>query len=314
MVKQGSLFLLLVVALFGAAAATALADKGSTGKANTPLKAPPTGGVNTKAIAKCAAGSKATGGGFKVANGFSPNGATGVRSITQISGPHGHNGWTAGSEAFGAVSSDLTSFVRCAKKPGSITTSTDTVTIDPSVASIAQARCPPTRTLLGGGFRVSPTFHFAPPPTGGSLIVPFASYRFGPRDWRVVGANIGLGNSVPGKLTAYAICGRTPVQVTTAHKSAPISAFTSPTTGKRANPVATCGDGQHTLSGGFRATPLFDQFPPHDQDYISPLVDSSAPQGSRSWSVAGAYYTPFFGNQQSGRLIAYAYCTPNHPH
>ncbi len=289
------------ICLCGILAAPAVAGTGTTAKGVAPLTTP---GAAT-ATANCPQGTRSTGGGFKVANGFEPPPVSaGLRSITQVSAPTGKRAWRVVTPGFGsATSTTLTAFARCSAGIGSVTVATESANLDPTVATRLQPRCPPTRRLLGGGYRVAPTFHFTPAPTGGPLIVALESRKIGGRDWRVTVANVNLGNSVTGKVTAYALCGSGGARSKTVARSAALDY------GTRAGAVARCPTKWHTVSGGFKASPLFEALA--TSDFVLPLFDVSAPQGTRDWSVGASSYTPFTGSVADGKITVYAYCEHN---
>jgi len=230
---------------------------------------------------------------------------TGTRSFTQVTKPSGKRSWHIATPSFGsAPATTLTAFARCQPGIRSVSVVTDSAKVDPTVATRLQPRCPPTRRLVGGGYSVTPTFHFAPLPAAGPLVVALESRKFGSRDWRVTVANVNLTpNVTTGKVTAYALCATGSAESKTVSKTIPI------TYGARADTVARCPTRWHTVSGGFKASPSFDG--PTPTDYVLPLFDSSAPQGSRAWALGGFYYTPFQGNVADGEITAYAYCEHN---
>lgn len=216
--------------------------------------------------------------------------------------PSGKRSWNAISQGFGALTTTtLTAFARCTSGIKSVSLATESATLKAGIASQLQPRCPPTRAAVGGGFKVTPTFHFTPLPIGGPLIVPLESRRIGGRDWRVTAANFNSGAYVvAGRLTAYAVCASGSAAVRTATKSAPIA------DDKRTAAVAKCPSRWHTVSGGFKASPIFDD--PTKSLYILPEFDASAPQGSRAWSTTATISSPFFTATTNGAITAYAYC------
>jgi hypothetical protein len=292
----------LSVALSGTLAASVSAGTGSTASGRSGFTTP--GAASARA--KCPSGARSTGGGFKIAKGFQPPPVgTGTRSITQVSAPGGKRTWGAASEGFAATTNTtLTAFARCATDIKSVTLATESATLDVGVARQLQPRCPPVRYAIGGGFKVSPTFQFSAP-AGGPLVFPLESRRIGNRDWRVTAANVDsslFSTEAAGDVTAFALCALGSIPLKSASRTTHVSYS------GRATAVARCPIKWHTVSGGFRASPIFDD-PTHSL-YILPEFDASSPQGSRAWTVSAFDYY-FGGNTNSGKFAAYAYCKHN---
>jgi hypothetical protein len=285
-----------------AGATTAWAGRGSTTRVAVPLPH----GASAAATAACPRGSHATGGGFSTADGYDPQTGQGVQTFNQVAVVSGGRAWGARSASLSSRDTTLNAAVRCASdRTGSVVVSRESAVLQPAQATSVEARCGPTRRLVGGGYSVDPAYSPGPPSSGPKLAV-LESRRAGKRDWLVTGVNLKLSSAdtTAGTLEVRALCatGVGPVHAVSA--AAPLAYNT------RASAWAQCPQGSHTVSGGFAIGPIDTDDAGHLL-FLGGFVDESAPVGSSGWR-ASAFGRPW-GNPPagSGTLTSFAYCTPN---
>ena len=268
-------------------------SKGTTKSETTPLPAGETA-VEGK---KCPSNSHPTGGGLAVSTGFDPATNTGTETYPQTNHPSGKAKWRAGaSSPNGTPSADVTTYLRCEKDSfGKVVDRvTRSVTLASGIAATSSVVCPPGAQVLGGGYSVSPAFDADAAGNTTSEMRILQSRRTSAASWTVSAINPRQPTS---QLTISALCEKNGKQVKTKTKFSPLAERSRETV------AARCPDNQHVVAGGFAVTPLI-------SNGRIPVVDTSAPSGSRSWTVE-AYGE---ANIPSGSgITGYAYCKSNKP-
>jgi hypothetical protein len=280
--------LLLLVGVVGAAST----NKGTTKSKVSTLAS---GGTAAAGI-KCPDNKHATGGGFAVDAGFDPATNTGTKTYPQTNHPPGKLKWRAGaSSPNGEPATNVTTYLRCEKNSfGKVSRVSRSITLASGVAASAAVVCPSGAQVLGGGYSVSPAFDAGAPNNASSEMRITQSRRTSAASWTVSAVNPRQPTS---QLTISALCEKKGRQVKTKTSFSPLAERT------RKGVTAKCPDNQHVVAGGFAVTPLF-------SNVRIPVVDKSAPDGSRSWKVRA------YGENNiptSSGITSYAYCKSNKP-
>ena len=268
-------------------------SKGTTKSETTPL---PAAGTAVKGK-KCSNKNHATGGGLAVSTGFDPATNAGTETYPQTNHPPGKAKWRAGaSSPNGEPAANVTTYLRCEKNSfGKIVDRvTRSLTLASGVAVTSSVVCPPGAQVLGGGYSVSPAFDAGAAGNTTSEMRILQSRRTSAASWTVSAINPRQPTS---QLTVSALCEKNGKQVKTKTKFSPLAERSRETV------TAKCPDNQHVVAGGFAVTPLI-------SNVRIPVVDTSAPSGSRSW-IVGVYGE---ANIPSGSgITGYAYCKSNKP-
>jgi hypothetical protein len=284
---------LLLAMQAGLVDASSKTSKGTTQSVTNLL---PTTGSATAGV-KCPSKTHATGGGMAVVTGFNPATKAGTETYPQTNYPPGKAKWRAGASSLsGQPAADVSTYVRCEKNSfGKITARVSrSATLASGVARTVPVVCPAGTQVLGGGYSVSPPFDSAAKNNTTSRMAILQSRRSSASSWTVSAINPRQPTT---QLTVSALCEKNGKQISTK------TAFSPLADKSRKTVTAKCAKNQHVDAGGFAVTPLF-------SNVGIPVVDTSAPSGSRSWQV-GVYGG---ANLPTGSgITGYAYCKSNKP-
>jgi hypothetical protein len=234
----------------------------------------PNGNGVLVATAKCGANEHVVSGGFK-----SPLGNAAIVSRAV----HGDS-WTV---HLYPESAPLTAYAYCAPK-GRLSTSGHEARVTATKEGAnytATARCAAGEKVVSGGYVMSPaaaTDHNSPT---------YRDYAAGASKWTVMS----VFESPPANLAALAYCARGVVVKVRSVSSAPIVNDDS------GSATASCHTGETLLAGGYTTTPTPDWHNKVGPDFF---YSDSYRSGARSWTASAYNYG------QSGKITAFAYCTP----
>jgi hypothetical protein len=243
-------------------------------------------GQTASATAHCPSGLRRVSGGFE-SNADNFSGPVMMRSAARR-----RHGWNAAGNVFAPSIGEnytVTSFIYCADHAPGEFARTATKRIHKGDKGSATATCPKGTKAIAGGFatRYNGDTSGSQQPKGNLV---YSSFRVRQRKWRTSATHTFQGRAT--RLKSIAYCGHSPR----------LSKRADATDINDANPVgtatATCPEGTHAVSGGFKSSAEAIK-----GGFITAEPQSSELVGSRSWRAVGLQ--PFFG---SYHWKAFAYC------
>jgi hypothetical protein len=286
------------VALIAIGAAPALASRGATKTATTPL-AP---GSQGSATATCPRRTHSTEGGFIVTPPGLPGG--GPASWTQVSNAVGIRSWKVTSGAsVSNPSATLTSSVRCERKAdGKILSRliSKPTTVAPGHAQTLNFHCPFGSRPIAGAWTVDNPYNGSVDGTSNLIVI--QNRRLDRTTW-VITSEVRSSSVVSSTFTASALC-----ELSGPRRLVQKAQVTPYVDDARMTGTARCAMGTHVVSGGFAITPLPGANP---TPVPFPIMDRNAAAGGRRWRVD--LYDTFPMPPAGSALTTYAYCRKNHP-